>query len=169
MVVQQTLEWIKQNATAVQAALTFFGSAVAIGIALYQQRAISRREMRFRALQASAISEVLSLEFIELVVTIAAARLILERKAPEGETLTDAQILERTVIALPEGVGRLLDQIHLLGPTRTHLLLRIISGVRIYNSTSTVQKRWERSEDFSENLKALSRELRNTPPSDFRR
>ena len=61
----------------------------------------------------------------------------LERSLPEIAELTDAEVMARTVMTIPEGMVQALSQVHLLGPTITQLLMRLISAVRIYNVNTT--------------------------------
>jgi len=165
---QSILDWIKANATAVQAVLTLFGSAVAVGIALYSQHATSRREQNFRALQARAVGAAIGWELLNLACIRAAQRLILGRSVADLAHLTDPEILERSMMKIPEGFTQILSQAHLLGPTITGLATRVIAGAAFYNATTTVEERLKASEDFGERLSALDKELGNHNPTDFR-
>lgn len=157
---QSQMNWINQNLGLVlQTSIALAGSTVAIWIALFQQRAISRRESAAIEQKQMSVSPVISRDAIELAIKVEANVLFIKQMLQANANQNEEELLIKAQVPAPPTFALNIEQAQLLGSTLSRHVVAMQFALSVFNLTKTIPDRLKAKDELFRVLRGLNKEI----------
>ena len=153
------MQWVSENiGLVIQAAITVAGSSVAIWIALFQQRAIGRREEQTIRQKQQSVAYVIMRDVMDTVVKVTANLIHVQQTKEANPDIDENTLLNGTQVELPAALVLDFDTAQFIGSTLARDLVVIQNSVVIFNYTRTISERLLAYNDLLRRIQGMDKE-----------